>query len=530
MLAVKSVKRKMIIGQRQRLNISDCQLISSGQVSVELSEESKDNMLASYHFLRDAVDKRIPIYGVNTQFGDQVTLIDPELNNDSESYYRSIEERQKNLIKSHCCSLGERTPKEMVRVAMALRAHCLSQGYSGIKPDTVQAILAVLNAGITPLVNRYGSIGASGDLIPLASIATAVIGGDTKVDYQDTIMPALTALRAAGLKPLIPEMRDGLAMINGTSFMSAIASLALYDLDKLFKNMLTTIAMSLESMLVIQSAYHPLVHQVKGQLGEMEVNDYLLSCWEGSSLLTDLDELRIKTTDQDLGARRAVQDVYSLRSIAQGFGPFADNLKRAIEWVEIEINSVNDNPIIDIENGKIHHGANFMGYYVTDACDIMKMNIAQASTWLHAILANMVHPRKNQGLPTSLVANVEKFNGFRPLQLLAASLAVQNRKLAQSHQAYMLPTEGDNQDVNSLGTHAAFDLQESVRNLERLTGILLLASVQALEFRGIHKASTKAKAIHKKIRKYHDPISECRPLTETLEEVISFMRNEGLAS
>jgi histidine ammonia-lyase len=521
MLASQIKERIIFVGHKTRLTIRDCKMIASGYHRMQLHRESAQKMQLSYQFLRAMIDTRIPVYGINTQFGDQVNYIDLNLNNHSEAYYQSIENRQINLIKSHCCGLGEITPIETVRVAMALRAHCLSQGYSGVKPDTVQAILSFINGGIVPVVRRYGSIGASGDLIPLAQIATAVIGGDTEVHYQGQIVPAVDAIKKCGLKKFTPDVRDGLAMINGTSFMTAIASLSLYKLDKLFWQMLTTISMALEAMMIIQSAYHPLVHKVKKHSGEMVVNDYLLKCWNGSQLLTDLDELRQINN-------RPVQDVYSLRSVAQGFGPFAENLERANMWVENEINSVNDNPIIDVENQKIHHGANFMGYYITDACDILKADIAQASTWIHALLANMVHPRKNNHLPTSLVDHPEKYNGFRPLQLLAASIAVQNRKLAQSQQAYMLPTEGDNQDVNSLGTHAAFDFQESVLNLERLNAILLLASLQALEFRGIEKSSIKAQAIHKKIRKLCVPVAECRPLTSEIDKVITFLRDDDL--
>jgi histidine ammonia-lyase len=516
---------KIMIGQQTWLSLEDGKNISTGRHQLELNPISLPKIQESYGFLRGMIAKRIPIYGINTQFGDQVNLLDEAMYQHQDHYLASIEARQKNLIKSHCCGLGEITLTPIVRLAMALRAQCLSQGHSGVSLASIHAILGFINAGITPIVRRYGSIGASGDLIPLASIATAIIGEKTEVTYQGEIISAEEAIKHAGLKKFIPEMRDGLAMINGTSFMTAIACLALHDLNRLFKQMLTVIAMLLEAMLVIESAYHPVVHQLKHHRGEMEVNDYLLSCFSGSQLLTDLDELRNKNIETNA---RPIQDVYSLRAIAQGFGPFSENLQQANQWIENEMNSVNDNPIVDVKNHKIHHGANFMGYYVTDTCDILKMNIAQASTWLHALLANIVHPRKNHGLPTSLVSHPEKQNGFRPLQLLAASIVVQNRKLAQSHQAFMLPTEGDNQDVNSLGTHAAFDLKEAVANLERLTAITLIAAVQALEFRGIQKASNKAKNIYQTVRKRCEAISHCRPLTDDIHAVIALLQENIL--
>jgi histidine ammonia-lyase len=408
---------------------------------------------------------------------------------------------------------------------MALRAQCLSQGYSGVNPKVVDSLLGFKNSGIIPTVRQYGSIGASGDLIPLASIATALIGGNTDVFYQGKILPAAKAISKANLSKLSLSMRDGLALINGTSFMTAIASLGVFDLKRLFVQMLSTVAMALESLMVINCAYNPVVHQLKNQSGEIEVNEFLNHFWQGSQLLTDIDQL-ILLNKNDHNYR--IQDYYSIRAVAQGFGPFIENLKMAELWVENEINSVNDNPIIDASKKKILHNANFMGYYITDACDLLKMDIAQASTWLHALLANMVHPRKNNLLPTNLVSNPEIHNGFRPLQLLVASIAVQNRKLGQSHQSYMLPTEGDNQDVNSLGTHAAFDLRESVGNLEKIISILLVASVQALEFRGIEKSCYKSQLVCKNIRKLFPAISAGRPLTNELETVISALREGNI--
>jgi len=529
-----SVKKAAVtIGPKCKLTLLDAKKVGIELLPVHLDENAYAEMKRSHAFLKTYINKRVPIYGINTQFGDQVNLLDGNLkNHDSSLYYDSINNRQTNLIKSHACGMGDAVSAAIVRVAILLRAQCLSQGYSGVSPNVVESMLASLNAGIVPLVPKYGSIGASGDLIPLATIAAALIGDNINVQYQGTIMPAAHALKLAGLKPLKPEMRDGLAMINGTSFMTAIASISFCHLNRLFKQMLASIAMMLESAMVISSAYDPLVHQLKRQKGQIEINNFLLAFWKGSRLLSDLDDLRTQhgqtfnTSNQH--STKPVQDYYSIRSVAQGFGPFQENLTRATAWVENEMNSVNDNPIINVSDEKIYHGANFMGYYITDACDILKMNIGQASTWLHALLANLVHPRKNHHLPANLVEHPEKYNGFRPIQLLAAALAVQNRKLAQSHQSFNLPTEGDNQDVNSLGTHAALDFRESVENLERLTAIMLLASVQALELRGIEKASPSAQNIYQTIRKQSPAVANCRVMQHELNTIVSLLRAEEI--
>ena len=516
------------IGAACKLTLSDIKKLQTETLTILLDEAAPVNIRKSYDFLQKHIDKRVPIYGINTQFGDQVYLLAKSMRGDANAYYHSIAERQENLIKSHACGMGDPVAPVVVKTAMLLRAHCLGQGYSGVSLEVIETIIACLNADIVPIVPKYGSIGASGDLIPLATIAAALIGENVPVYYKNTMMSAAKALALANIKKISPKMRDGLAMINGTSFMTAIASVSLSELKRLFKQMLNSIAMALEAMLAVSSAYHPLVHHLKRQAGQKDINEFLTEFWKGSQLLSDLASLEKTIHQETLDSSRRIQNYYSLRSVAQGFGPFKENLESAIAWIENEMNSINDNPVIDVAGRQLLNNANFMGYYVTDACDILKMNIAQASTWIHALLANLVHPRKSGNLPANLVENPGTNNGFRPLQLLAASIAVQNRKLAQAQQAYSLPTEGDNQDVNSLGVHAALDFRESVENLERLTAILLLAAVQALEFRGHEKAGYRAQSICRVVRLHSPTIKKCRTLQNELIDVVALLRDEKI--
>lgn len=526
----------MPVGANIELTLDHVKIFNQNTLPAQLSENSYPAITKAYKYLQDFVDKRLPVYGITTNFGDQVQFLDAHLlNSDTESYLQSICERQQNLIKSHSCGLGQVIAPEIVRTALLLRIHCLAQGYSGVSIETIETMVRFLNSGIVPVVRCYGSVGASGDLIPLAMIAACVAGEDVNVFYKGKTLRAHQALEQAGLQKLMPCIRDGLAMINGTSFMTAVAAIATYKLRRLFQQMLAAIAMALESLFVIESAYHPLVHDLKKHPGQIVISKQLLNFWQGSQLLCNLDQLRVNATTTEEFKNtihesfKPLQDFYSVRSVCQGFGPFYENLQRAILWIENEMNSVNDNPIVDAYNQQVHHNANFMGYYITDACDILKMNIAQASTWLHALLANMVHPRKSYYLPANLVSDPAKYNGFRPLQLLTAAIAVQNRKLAQSQQAFMLPTEGDNQDVNSLGLHAAFDLREAVNNLERLTAIILLASAQALELRGISKAAIKSQQIYRLIRHHSSTVAKCRPMTEEIESIITLLEEEKIS-
>jgi phenylalanine ammonia-lyase len=527
------LRHEVVVGGNKDLDLKALVAVARHGAPVMLDAAAHARMKQSQAFFSSKVESRVPIYGLNTQFGDQVVLLDKHLDDyEGERYQNSLKNRQNSLIKSHNCGMGELAPTEVVRGAMLLRSRCLSRGYSGVRPDVVEAYFEFLNRGITPDCFRYGSIGASGDLVPLSTIAAAVVGEDVQVRYDKRTLPVRTLLSYLHMSPLQLQGREGLALINGTSFMSSIAGLALHDLSHLFDSMLSVIAMALEAMLVIEAGYHPIVHELKGHQGELAVAERILAAWGGSQLTRDLEKARSEGTTE-IG----VQDYYSLRSVAQGFGVFYENLGRAKQWVEAEMNSVNDNPIVVPEHAQVYHTANFMGYYVSSACDMLRADIAQAATWIHALLANLVHPRKNRGLPVNLIEDPTNYSGFRPIQILAASLTVQCRKLAQSHASFVIPTEGDNQDVNSLGTHAAFDLRASVEHLQQLTGVLLMASAQALELRGIEKASHKSREIVEEYRQSVPYLREDRLVhadlvttSRLMQQMVSFGAPEPAAA
>ncbi len=517
---MEEVVSHVVVGGTRNVDLNTLVSVARHGAAVSLDPEGKANMSACQSFFAQKVESRVPIYGLNTQFGDQVVLLDEHLDDyDSTQYKDSLQNRQNNLIRSHNCGMGEMVPHEIVRGAMLLRARCLSRGYSGVRPEVVDAYFEFLNRGITPECFRFGSIGASGDLVPLATIAAAVVGEDVHVRYDGQSVPVRALLETLGIEPLQIEGREGLALINGTSFMSSIAGLAVNDLTNLYQSLLSVIAVGLEAMRVIEAGYLPIVHELKGHTGEIAVAARIRAAWAGSHLIRSLEEARTESTTE-IG----VQDYYSLRSVAQGFGVFHENLERAKTWIETEMNSVNDNPIVVPGDAQVYHTANFMGYYVSSACDLLRADIAQAATWIHALIANLVHPRKNRGLPVNLIEDPTNYSGFRPVQILAASLAVQCRKLAQSHAAFVLPTEGDNQDVNSLGTHAAFDLRAAVQHLEQLTGVLLMAATQALELRGISKAGKKSREIWAEYREYVPMLREDRLVHEDLLTTVEALR------
>lgn len=528
------MKKDIFIGSSKKITLDSLVSVARFGGKVDITPADIKKIEKSHLFFKSIFDQKVPIYGLNTQFGNQAYVLDEHLLSDDDEYRKSVYERQVNLIRAHDCGLGIEAPEEIVRATMLLRANCLSLAHSGVRPLVIKNLIQLLNKKVHPVINRYGSIGASGDLVPLSSVAAALTLQDSAdVNYSGKRMKAVDALADISLKKLEPEMREGIALINGTSYMTSIAALSLHDLQKLYPQMLSAIAMVMEALLVIDSAYNPLVHELKNHKGEIDVNDFFIKFWKGSSLVRGLKKInddnitKIKQKGEFSNFLN-LQDFYSLRSVPQGFGPMDENLKKAVQWIEEEMNSVNDNPIVSEKTNQVLHGANFMGYYVTEACDILKMDISQASSWMHSLYSNLLNSRKSSGLTENLVVHENTHHGFKPTQILFASLVVQNRKLAQSQQAFMVPTEGDNQDVNSLAVHAAYDFREAVQNLERMTAILFIAGAQALEMRGIKKASKKAQKIHAVLRTEVSFMEKDRSLRPDIESVITMMRESKL--
>lgn len=514
------------IGKLHWLGLQDVFNVVNQNESVTLSLDAKTNLLKSRQVLEKYVDDRLPIYGVSTQFGDDAYRVHVE--GDYNEYLHSLVRRQNNVIRALSCGVGEEANEEIVRATLLLRANAHAQGASGIRPEVVEAIIKLLNENCLPIIRRYGSVGASGDLVPLSTIALTLMG-EHVVNYQGTKISARQALKKLGMQPFTLQMKDGLSIVNGTSYSTAIAATAVYRLCHLLPLSIAVGAVCTEAMLGMDSSYHPFVHAVKYHAGQIKVAEFVRECWSGSKLIRSLDVLRRQWRDDLIekgkAAQEHVQDFYSLRCIAHGFGPFVENLEKAVKTLEEEINSANDNPVIDSQNEEIHHGANFMTDYVAVVCDHLRADIAKASSWMHALLGNLVHPRKNRELPSNLITDPEEYTAFKTVLLMTAAIAIHNRSRALPVAAIMLPTEGDNQDMVGLGTHSAFDLYEVTENYARIVASLSLAAAQAIELRGIEKASKLAQKLHSFVRQYSDFLKQDRPLYSELETLYQNLRN-----
>lgn len=451
---------------------------------------------------RRALDTRLArgelVYGVSTGFGANVRFA-----------IGSAQQAalQANVLRALCCGTGPDLPDEVVRGAMLLRINALAKGYSAVRPAVLDCLIGLLNAGITPVVPRYGSVGASGDLVPSAYIASVVSGsGPVRVDGERR--EAAAALAAAGLTPVPLIAKEGLALVNGTTVMTALAALAHDEFDYLMRLLIGAVAMSAEVLRATDASFADAIQRLKNHPGQIEVARRLRACTAGSGLLFELDDLR-ETLRGDAGSApreldAAIQTPYSLRCAPQGLGPALDSLAWAGEVIVREMNSVNDNPLIDAQADAVYHTGNFYGGHIARAMDGLKLDLANAANWAHALMAMLMDPRFSNGLPPSLAAEPGLHSGFKGMQLSQTSLVCLCRQLAAPSSVHTVPTEQYNQDIVSLGLHAASAALDMTRHLRDALAMLLLALCQAADLRGVASGTAPlgagSAAIHRAVR------------------------------
>jgi len=455
------------------LTVADIARVAQGApVALTGDEETLARIHESSSFIQRAVQAETPIYGVTTCFGGMADRVIPS---------GTAAELQRNLVWSHKAATGERLPVEDVRAAMLLRANALTAGISGVRLEIVQRFEIFLNARVTPHVREFGSIGASGDLVPLAYIAGSLTGlhRDFTVDYRGEDTDCLTALDRLGLAPLELLPKEGLALMNGTSVMAGVAANCVAR-----ARVLVALAMGAHSLLIqamhgaLQS-FHPFIHDHKPHPGQVWVAGQMLELLRGSQLVqNDLDGHRNHRNG------RLLQDRYSIRCLPQFLGPVVDGLATIARQVEIEANSVTDNPLIDAPHGAVYHCGNFLGQYIGVGMDQLRYHMGLMAKHLDSQIAMAVAPEFSQGLTPSLVGNTgrEVNVGFKPLQLTANSLMPMLGFYGNSL-ADRFPTHAEqfNQNINSLGFGSANLTRRSLDILDQYMAIALLFGVQAAD-------------------------------------------------
>jgi histidine ammonia-lyase len=444
------------------LSQADVLAIAREDARVELSEEARAAMAASAEVVAGLVASGEPAYGVSTGFGSLANVTIPA---------ERREELQRALVRSHAAGMGAPVEREVVRAMMVLRARTLAMGYSGARPVVAEAILALLNAGITPVVFEHGSLGASGDLAPLAHCALALIGEGEVVDAGGIARPAGDALRDAGIAPLTLGAKEGLALINGTDGMLGMLLMALADLDNLLKVADITAAMSVEGLMGTDRVFAEDLIRLRPQPGQAASAANLRRILRDSPIVAS----------HRYGDDR-VQDAYSLRCSPQVAGAARDTADHARRVAEAELLSAIDNPMV-LPDGRVESCGNFHGAPVGFACDFLAIAAADTGAIAERRTDRLLDPARSHGLPPFLTEDAGVDSGYMIAQYTQAAMVAENRRLAAPASVDSLPTSAMQEDHVSMGWGAARKLRASVANLRRILAVELVCASAGIDLR-----------------------------------------------
>jgi len=487
----------------QPLSIEEVYAASTGQSTVELAEAARSRIGRGRAQLEKLLAAGERIYGVNTGVGGNIVF---QLSPDQ------AELLQLNIMRHLSCATGQPLPSAMVRAAMLLRLATFATGCSAVRPELVDALAGLFNRGVIPVVPRYGSVGASGDLMPSAYVARALLGMG-EVEYSGTRMPAGEALAAAGLKPIVFAAKEGLALINGTTMMTAAAALLWVEMRSVLRALLSAVALCVEALQAPREPYEPWVHAVKGHSGQVAVAAFILDLLRGSRYVTE----------------SRVQTAYSLRCPPQGLGPIWESLDAARITIEREVNSANDNPLIDPDSGRLYLAGNFYGGHIARLLDTWKLDFAIMGNWANSLMAVLVDDKFNRGLPANLSPEPGVNSGFKGMQLSVTSLACAIRQMAGPSSIHSLPTEQYNQDVVSLGMHAAVTAMDAMECLRNETAMLLLAAAQAVDLRGgPDKLGDGSRRVHSTVREHASFQDRDRPMEQEVAAIAAWIHSNAV--
>ena len=443
-------------------SFDDVVAVARGGARVELSDAACAAIKRSRAHVEAAALGAHPIYGVTTGFGALAnTRIPPS----------DLRELQYALVRSTAAGMGPPLPREVVRAMMFLRARTLALGFSGVRPKLVRAFLDLLNADLTPYVPCYGSLGASGDLAPLAHVATALIGEGLVVDAAGRARPAAEALREAKIAPIGLEAKEGLSLVNGTDGMLGMLILACRDALRLFRTADVACAMSVEALLGTDRPFQPELHAIRPHPGQRA---------SATNLATMLADSPIVRSHRE--SDHAVQDAYSLRCHPQVIGAARDTLSFAERVAERELVSVTDNPIV-LPDGRVESGGNFHGEPLAFACDFLAIAAAEVGSIAERRIDRLLDHARSQGLPAFLSPDPGLNCGLMIAQYTAAALVAENRRLAAPASVDSIPTSGMQEDHVSMGWGAALKLRGVLENLARIVAIETLCATHGLALR-----------------------------------------------
>ena len=487
----------------QSLTIQQIADVAARREHVALSAEARERVERARTVVEQIVAEGRTVYGVNTGFGK---LSDVSIDRSD------LRQLQLNLVRSHSCGLGDPLSDEEARAMLLLRANVLASGFSGARPLVIDTLIAMLEKGVTPVIPEKGSVGASGDLAPLAHLALAAIG-EGEVFYEGERVPSAVALERAGVEALKLEVKEGLALLNGTQAMGAVGGLALHRAERLVRLADVAGAMTLEGLRGTPVAFDPRIHDARPHPAQIAVAAHL------RELLRD-SEIRKSHLDND----PRVQDAYSLRCMPQVHGAVRTALAHARDVVEIESGSATDNPLVFSDTGEVLSGGNFHGAPLALVFDYAAIALTDLVSITERRIDRLVNPDTNEGLPPFLTAQPGISSGFMMLQVTAVALLNEAKVLAHPASVDNVPTDGGKEDHVSMGMTSATKLRSVVKLAEMTTAIELMTAAQALDYRAPLAPGRGVKQAYDLVRGLVPPLTVDRGTSKDVEAIVDAIR------
>ncbi len=494
----------------ETLTIRDIIEVARANAKVVIAESAGQKVRRSRQVLENLIKEGNVIYGVNTGFG--------ELSNVKISPVE-IEELQTNLIRSHSVGVGKPLSKETVRAVMLLRINTLAKGYSGIRLQTLETLVEMLNKGVVPVIPEKGSVGASGDLAPLSHLMLVLIG-EGRAEYEGRVLDGREAMRRAGIPIVQLKFKEGLALNNGTQVMTAIAALLISDAWTLVEAAETAAALSFETLLGITDALDERIHRIRPHPGQIRCAANLNRLIAGSQL--------VSSGRDAMTSRNRPHDPYSLRCVPQVLGTIRDALKYVQQTIQTEINSATDNPLVFAEDKQCMSGGNFHGQPISLALDMIGIVLAMLGNFSERRISRLVDGKLSNGLPPFLIPPESKpglNSGLMTVQYTAAALASENKILAHPACVDSIPTSANFEDFVSMGLAAALKARSILENAQHIIAIELLCAAQAADFRRSEKLGKGTRRVYETIRKMVPTLRRDKVLNEEIEKIADLVRN-----
>ncbi|KGP63915.1 histidine ammonia-lyase [Legionella norrlandica] len=487
-------------GQLSLLNIK--QILEEGQSCI-LSEDAYDLIQASRHTVKKVIEEKKTVYGVNTGFG---SLANQTISSEH------LKELQRNIVLSHACGTGDLLPDEVVALILLLKINNLAQGYSGVRLELIEALMALFNNKIYPCIPAKGSVGASGDLVPLAHMSLPLLG-EGEVRWQGQIISAEEGLRRAGLRPIELEAKEGLALLNGLQVSTALALSALYTSEVLFETAIISGSLSVDAACGSDVPFDDRIHQIRGHQAQITAAAMYRNLLAGS---------QIRESHRHCNR---VQDPYSLRCQPQIMGAVLHQMEFVGQTLQVEANAISDNPLVFAEQGDILSGGNFHGEIIAMASDNLALALSEIGANAERRIALLID-KNFSGLPAFLVKESGLNSGFMIAHVTAASCASDNKALAHPHSVDSLPTSANQEDHVSMATNAARRLHEMIDNTSTIIAIELLAACQGLEFHKPLKTSPQLDKVYRDVRNVVKPYDKDRYFAPDLAKIKTKILNK----